>query len=264
MRYGWLIPLALLALTHATGLVTFGLVTTDSMEPNLPPGSVFLGIRSDPDVGDIVVYTRPDDTRVVHRVVDTTDEGLITQGDANDRTDQATGIPPVNPSTVTVVPTITGQPASISPSWMKPIAILAGQAILLTYAIHSFLAQREGSGLSWPVNQIRIHHLAIAAGVLLLAVAPLLHEQLEARGQVEVQGLVLPTMARVEGAQTVEERTLLPLDTATVPAEGSVDVVRAPALPGADVLAEHGAVWAMLPTSILAWAAGLWLRLEGR
>lgn len=263
MRYGWLIPLALLVLTHATGLVALGVVTTDSMEPTMPPGSLFVAHRSDPDVGDIVVYTRPDGAQAVHRVVDVTDEGLITQGDANERTDQQAGIEPVNPSSVTTVPTVNGHPASIAPSWMKPIAILAGQALLLTYAIHTFLSRSRQTSAGWPWNRVRISHLILAAGFLLLAVAPFMHEELDASGQVEVQGLVLPTSARVTSLDTVEHRTLSPLETATLPAEGPVDVVRAPAVPGASALAEEGAVWAMLPTAIVSWAAGVWVRLEG-
>lgn len=58
------------------------------MEPTIPTYSMCLvTTRVDYDdlsVGDIVVYTRPSDGRqIVHRVVDITDTGAITKGDAN-------------------------------------------------------------------------------------------------------------------------------------------------------------------------------------
>ena len=58
------------------------------MEPNIPTYSVCLVTTrvsyDDLSVGDIVVYTRASDgEQIVHRVMDITDTGAITRGDAN-------------------------------------------------------------------------------------------------------------------------------------------------------------------------------------
>lgn len=63
-------------------------IQSGSMEPTIPTYSMCLvTTRVDYDdlsVGDIVVYTRPSDGRqIVHRIVDITDTGAITKGDAN-------------------------------------------------------------------------------------------------------------------------------------------------------------------------------------
>ena len=50
----------------------------------------------DLSVGDIVVYTRPSDgQQIVHRIVDMTDTGAITRGDAN-QTDDGVSVTPDN------------------------------------------------------------------------------------------------------------------------------------------------------------------------
>ena len=82
---GIIIAVALLSLATGLRLCT---VQSGSMEPTIPTYSVCLvTTRVDYDdlsVGDIVVYTRASDgERIVHRVVDITDTGAITRGDAN-------------------------------------------------------------------------------------------------------------------------------------------------------------------------------------
>ena len=78
---------AITLLSLATGL-RLCIVQTSSMEPNIPTYSVCLVTTrvsyDDLSVGDIVVYTRASDgEQIVHRVVDITDTGAITRGDAN-------------------------------------------------------------------------------------------------------------------------------------------------------------------------------------
>ena len=82
---GIIAAITLLAL--ATGL-RLCIVQTRSMEPTIPTYSVCLVTTrvsyDDLSVGDIVVYTRASDgEQIVHRVVDITDTGAITRGDAN-------------------------------------------------------------------------------------------------------------------------------------------------------------------------------------
>lgn len=78
---------AITLLSLATGL-RLCIVQTSSMEPNIPTYSVCLVTTrvsyDDLSVGDIVVYTRASDgEQIVHRVMDITDTGAITRGDAN-------------------------------------------------------------------------------------------------------------------------------------------------------------------------------------
>jgi signal peptidase len=72
-------------------------VTSDSMAPTLEAGDAYLVVDSGaPTTGDVLVYDA--ETRegyTTHRVVDVTDNGYMTQGDANPTPDQASGEPPV-------------------------------------------------------------------------------------------------------------------------------------------------------------------------
>ncbi len=82
---GIIIAVALLSLATGLRLCT---VQSGSMEPTIPTYSVCLVTTrvsyDDLSVGDIVVYTRASDgEQIVHRVVDITDTGAITRGDAN-------------------------------------------------------------------------------------------------------------------------------------------------------------------------------------
>lgn len=63
-------------------------VVSGSMEPNVPVGSICLVNCQDrePDVGDIIAY-RAGDTIITHRVVEETDQGYVTKGDANNAAD---------------------------------------------------------------------------------------------------------------------------------------------------------------------------------
>jgi signal peptidase len=108
------VTLALLA--PATSPVQISYVTSDSMEPAIqtndgyilvPPGEVI--------PGEIVTYYSDErDGYVTHRVVGTTADGFLTQGDANPTTDQAAGNPPVERSAIIgQVFTIGGQPVLI-------------------------------------------------------------------------------------------------------------------------------------------------------
>lgn len=263
MRNGTLVLLAFLVFTHATGLVTIGLVTTGSMNPNLPQGSIFLALHGTPHEGDLVVFDRANGDQAVHRVVDVTPEGLVTKGDANERTDQAAGEPPVDPEAVNVVPTIRGEPAALSASWLKPLAIFAAQGLAFTYAIHRLLHQTEPHTANWPLNQLKANHLFFASAILLLAASPFLTETLDADGQIEVQGLAVPTTVHVATDEGTKTFTVGPLVTSSTGADGRTEVTRAPAIPGASALSSHGSVWAMIPTALVTAFIGMALRVEG-
>ncbi|WP_419012986.1 signal peptidase I [Dysosmobacter sp.] len=75
-------------------------IQSGSMEPTIPTYSVCLVTTQvdydDLSAGDIVVYTRQSDgQQIVHRVVDITDTGAITRGDAN-QTDDGVSVTPDN------------------------------------------------------------------------------------------------------------------------------------------------------------------------
>lgn len=101
--------LALVAIGGAVGQpVLLSYVVTDSMEPTLDPGDGFVAVPNvvadDPEEGDVVVYRAQTGEHagslVTHRVVDVTEQGYITKGDANPFTDQGSGEPPVPESRV--------------------------------------------------------------------------------------------------------------------------------------------------------------------
>jgi signal peptidase len=80
--------------------VLLSFVETDSMEPTLHPGDGFIAvpqpIGGDIEPGDVVVYRAEvmhGGGLVTHRVVGQTDDGYITQGDANPFRDQQGGEP---------------------------------------------------------------------------------------------------------------------------------------------------------------------------
>ena len=82
--------------------VLLGFVETGSMEPTIETGDGFVAIPSavtgEPAVGDVVVFDAEEiegGELTTHRIVDETERGYITQGDANPFTDQDSNEPPV-------------------------------------------------------------------------------------------------------------------------------------------------------------------------
>lgn len=278
--FSWKAALLLLALVavaaaKATGLVTVGLVTTGSMEPGLPPGSLVLALPGQAGPGDIVVFQAEDGGQVVHRVVESTPEGLVTQGDANDRTDQATGMAPVPQDRAHPVPTFAGVPATLAGTWLEPLGLITAQVALLTFGLRGVLAGDRREDLPWPLRRTHPAALLVVAGGLLLITAPSLSETVEAGGTLQVQALPIPTLVQITdagpetgddpggggGAASVTYEVLAPLAKTSVEATGQTEIVRVPALPGAKSLAPHGAVWAMLPTALTVWIGAAAIRL---
>src|SRR6056297_3527746 len=82
--------------------ILLGYVATGSMEPTMDAGDGFVAIPSavsgDVEEGDVVVFQARelhDGGLTTHRVVDETEGGYVTKGDANPFTDQDGGEPPV-------------------------------------------------------------------------------------------------------------------------------------------------------------------------
>lgn len=63
-------------------------IVSGSMEPELPVGSLCMidCQQKVPDKGDIISY-KAGDSVITHRVIEVTDEGYVTKGDANDSKD---------------------------------------------------------------------------------------------------------------------------------------------------------------------------------
>jgi signal peptidase len=99
------LTLVIVALTMVVGQtlgqpLLFGFVTTGSMEPTLSPGDGFVAVppplADDPEPGDVVVFeaeTIQGGGLTTHRVVEETERGYVTHGDANPFTDQDGGEP---------------------------------------------------------------------------------------------------------------------------------------------------------------------------
>jgi signal peptidase len=87
--------------------VLLGFVETGSMEPTLNPGDGFVAVPTaidgDVEEGDVIVF-RAEQIQggglTTHRVVDETDRGYVTRGDANPFTDQDSDEPPVKDAQV--------------------------------------------------------------------------------------------------------------------------------------------------------------------
>jgi signal peptidase len=66
-------------------------VYTGSMQPAIPVGSVVVIKPVDPEtlkIGDIICFQLSQPTSITHRIINITDEGFITKGDANEDPDQ--------------------------------------------------------------------------------------------------------------------------------------------------------------------------------
>jgi signal peptidase len=66
-------------------------VFTGSMEPAIPVGSVVVIKPVDPEtlkIGDIICFKLSEPTSITHRIINITNEGFTTKGDANEDPDQ--------------------------------------------------------------------------------------------------------------------------------------------------------------------------------
>lgn len=90
--------------------VLLSYVETGSMEPTIESGDGFVvvpaAVADDPEVGDVVVFDAEElagGGLTTHRIVEETDRGYVTRGDANPSTDQAADEPPVSDEQIAAV-----------------------------------------------------------------------------------------------------------------------------------------------------------------
>jgi signal peptidase len=114
-------------------LVTY--VTTGSMSPTIDPGDGFLVVPPELagplEEGDIVVFEAErlhGGGLTTHRIVDETDRGYVTRGDANPFTDQSSGEPPVQREQIVGVALTVGGSPVVIPHLGTPI-IVAGEFV---------------------------------------------------------------------------------------------------------------------------------------
>lgn len=117
--------------------VQFAYATSDSMAPAIPAGAVYVvdTTADSPAQGDIALYEASDRGLVTHRVVDVTDAGYVTKGDANAVADQRGGAPAVTDEAVVgVVPTVRGRPAVV-PGSALAVGFVRGHPIVTLVAL---------------------------------------------------------------------------------------------------------------------------------
>ncbi|MXR20107.1 signal peptidase I [Halobacterium bonnevillei] len=132
--------------------VLLGYVETGSMEPTMNPGDGFVAVPSalagGVQEGDVVVF-RAEEIQggglTTHRVVDVTDRGYVTRGDANPFTDQDGGEPPVKDAqvvakalqvggTVVVIPNVGTVVTGLQEAFetvQRQLAVLTGNSVFL-------------------------------------------------------------------------------------------------------------------------------------
>jgi signal peptidase len=126
----------------AAAPVQVSYVVSDSMSPTLATNDGYVLVDTGSiEAGDIITYDSEErGMSVTHRAVEVTEDGIVTQGDANPSTDQATGYPLVQPDDVAgKVLTVGGAPlripqlgvaiALLRSYWYLTAALLAGVAL---------------------------------------------------------------------------------------------------------------------------------------
>ncbi|WP_227130678.1 signal peptidase I [Halorubellus salinus] len=168
-------------------------VRTGSMAPTLETGDGFVAVPTTvagaPEEGDVIIYRAQElngGGLTTHRVVDVTERGYVTQGDANPFTDQSAGEPPVRRSQVVAVALEVGGGPLVVPALGTVVTgVRDGTAALL-----------ERVGLSVPGGSGGLWVGAAATGLVLLAFGGSAagRERVRARGRNE-EGDRTPTLS---------------------------------------------------------------------
>lgn len=111
-----IVAVAVALVAPAASPVQISYVTSDSMEPTISTNDGYVLIPAQEVIpGEIITfYSEKRDGYVTHRVVGTTTDGFLTQGDNNPSTDQAVGNAPIEREAIAgQVLTVGGQPLLI-------------------------------------------------------------------------------------------------------------------------------------------------------
>jgi signal peptidase len=147
-------------------------VTSGSMEPTLDTGDGFVAIPTvltgSPTEGDVVVFRAEevnDGRLTTHRVVEETEQGYVTKGDANPFTDQATGEPMVQEVQVVAVAGSVGGQLLVIPELGN--LVTGVQRVMETIQLR--LAAAFGTGLLLGTQGLA--YLVFAGSILVYVVA---------------------------------------------------------------------------------------------
>ncbi len=129
-------------------------VETGSMAPTMNPGDGFVAIppaiAGSVGVGDVVTF-RAEEIQggglTTHRIVDETERGFITRGDANPFTDQDSDEPPVRPQQVVAIAWQPGGSVLVIPHLGTVVSTLQGAIQTLQIRLAALLGTRSLLGL---------------------------------------------------------------------------------------------------------------------
>jgi signal peptidase len=166
----------------AAAPIQISYVVSDSMSPTLATDDGYVLIDTGSvEVGDIITYYSDErGTSVTHRAVAVTEDGIVTQGDANPSTDQAAGYPLVQPADVAgEVLTVGGTPlriphlgagiALLQDYWYVAVGVLTG---LVLFTLAGSARNRERNALLRSREVIlTVTVVAVIVGVALISFA---------------------------------------------------------------------------------------------
>ncbi|MFC7131936.1 MULTISPECIES: signal peptidase I [Salinibaculum] len=129
-------------------------VETGSMEPTMNPGDGFVAVPSaiagDVEPGDVVTF-RAEEIQggglTTHRVVEETEQGFVTRGDANPFTDQDSDEPPVKPQQIVAVAWQPGGSVLVIPHLGTAVEGIQGAIQTLQVRLAGLLGTRSLLGL---------------------------------------------------------------------------------------------------------------------
>jgi len=214
--------------------VLLGYVETGSMSPTLEPGDGFVAVPtaldSNIEEGDVIVFEAEEIDEgglVTHRVVEVTDQGYITRGDANPVTDQDGGEPPVRDGQVYATAlTLNGNVVAI-PHLGTPVEIAGGVLSSVQERLAILLGTRTllgTQGLAYLLIAFSAVTYALAAGAERLGTSTDSRSSTRRTGAIDpgtvVAGMTVLLLVVTTAAMVVPAG---PYDLASVSSETSSD-----------------------------------------
>jgi signal peptidase I len=185
---------------------------SDSMEPIAPQHSLVVVTNGNVDVGDIVLYESAQrDAPVLHRAIGETDTGYITQGDANDLSDQALGNDPVTESQIDgVVPTVAGHPVIlpyVGGVLTNPVVLVGSWGL---FVISLLYTTRVGKITRGGITAIPIRKYGIAFAVILIVGLPVATAvfAIPVQADIVTSTTASPSSSNIAAPGEVSERTV--------------------------------------------------------
>jgi signal peptidase len=121
-------------------------VTSDSMAPTLEANDGYVLVPAPTvETGDVITfYSEERDSYVTHRAIAVTPDGIVTKGDNNPTTDQASGYPPVQPSDVSGKLLTAGGGPVVIPGLGPALGAIAGYWYLIVGGLGAYLLVGAG------------------------------------------------------------------------------------------------------------------------